>query len=264
MNNILSEKDFQKFLLERLEQDNGYIVRKASHFDRLFAMDRELLMQFLNTTQSDTMDYLRKIYKTDLEDTIVSFINAESTKSRGNLIDVLKHGIEISSKKLELMYTKPATTFNPDLTKKYEQNIFSVMEEVWASDKERIDVVIFLNGLAIISFELKCNMAGQSYQDAIYQFRTERNPKTRLFLFKAGTIVNFAMDLEQVYMTTKLNGTATFFLPFNMGNGEGVNAGAGNPVFQNKYSVSYMWEDILTKDTVLDLLSKFKFAEISF
>ena len=261
MNNILSEKDFQKFLLERLEQDNGYIVRKALHFDRLFAMDRELLMQFLNTTQSDTMDYLRKIYKTDLEDTIVSFINAESTKSRGNLIDVLKHGIEISSKKLELMYTKPATTFNPDLTKKYEQNIFSVMEEVWASDKERIDVVIFLNGLAIISFELKCNMAGQSYQDAIYQFRTERNPKTRLFLFKAGTIVNFAMDLEQVYMTTKLNGTATFFLPFNMGNGEGVNAGAGNPVFQNKYSVSYMWEDILTKDTVLDLLSKFVFVE---
>lgn len=261
MNNILSEKDFQKFLLERLEQDNGYIVRKASHFDRLFAMDRELLMQFLNTTQSDTMDYLRKIYKTDLEDTIVSFINAESTKSRGNLIDVLKHGIEISGKKLELMYTKPATTFNPDLTKKYEQNIFSVMEEVWASDKERIDVVIFLNGLAIISFELKCNMAGQSYQDAIYQFRTERNPKTRLFLFKAGTIVNFAMDLEQVYMTTKLNGTATFFLPFNMGNGEGVNAGAGNPVFQNKYSVSYMWEDILTKDTVLDLLSKFVFVE---
>lgn len=261
MNNILSEKDFQKFLLERLEQDNGYIVRKASHFDRLFAMDRELLMQFLNTTQSDTMDYLRKIYKTDLEDSIVSFINAESTKSRGNLIDVLKHGIEISSKKLELMYTKPATTFNPDLTKKYEQNIFSVMEEVWASDKERIDVVIFLNGLAIISFELKCNMAGQSYQDAIYQFRTERNPKTRLFLFKAGTIVNFAMDLEQVYMTTKLNGTATFFLPFNMGNGEGVNAGAGNPVFQNKYSVSYMWEDILTKDTVLDLLSKFVFVE---
>ena len=261
MNNILSEKDFQKFLLERLEQDNGYIVRKALHFDRLFAMDRELLMQFLNTTQSDTMDYLRKIYKTDLEDTIVSFINAESTKSRGNLIGVLKHGIEISSKKLELMYTKPATTFNPDLTKKYEQNIFSVMEEVWASDKERIDVVIFLNGLAIISFELKCNMAGQSYQDAIYQFRTERNPKTRLFLFKAGTIVNFAMDLEQVYMTTKLNGTATFFLPFNMGNGEGVNAGAGNPVFQNKYSVSYMWEDILTKDTVLDLLSKFVFVE---
>lgn len=262
MNNILSEKDYQRFLLERLEKDNGYVIRKAANFDRSFAMDREMLFQFLNDTQPDTMDYLRKIYKDDLEDTIVSFINAETTKARGSLIEVLKHGIEISNQKLELMYTKPATTFNPELTRKYGQNIFSIMEEVWASDKERIDVVIFLNGLAIISFELKGNTAGQSYQDAIYQYRTERNPKTRLFLFKAGCLVNFAMDLEEVYMTTKLAGDATFFLPFNMGNGEGVTAGAGNPTFEDKYSVSYMWEDILTKDTILDLISKFIFVEV--
>lgn len=258
---ILSEKEYQKFLLDRLEKDNGYIVRKASNFDRYFAVDRDMLFKFLNDTQAETMEYLRKIYKADLEETIVNFINTETTKKRGSLIEVLKHGIEISNQKLELMYTKPATTFNPELTKKYGQNIFSVMEEVWASDKERIDVVIFLNGLAIMSFELKCNAAGQSYQDAIYQFRTDRNPKTRLFLFKAGTLVNFAMDLEEVYMTTKLDGDATFFLPFNMGNGEGVTAGAGNPIFEDKYSVSYMWEDILKKDTVLDLISKFIFVE---
>lgn len=222
MTNILSEKDYQKFLLERLSKDNGYIIRKATNFDRYFAVDREMLFKFLNDTQPDTMDYLRKIYKVDLEDTIVSFINTETTKARGSLIEVLKHGMEISNRHLDLMYTKPATAFNPDLTRKYGMNIFSAMEEVWASDKERIDVVIFLNGLAIISFELKCNTAGQSYQDAIYQYRTERNPKTRLFLFKAGCLVNFAMDLEEVYMTTKLAGEATFFLPFNMGNGEGV------------------------------------------
>lgn len=176
---------------------------------------------------------------------------------------MLKHGIELSNQKIELMYTKPATTFNPELTKKYSQNIFSVMEEVWASDKERIDVVIFLNGLAIMSFELKCNAAGQSYQDAIYQFRTDRNPKTRLFRFKAGTLVNFAMDLEEVYMTTKLDGQATFFLPFNMGKGHGVTAGAGNPAFKDKYSVSYMWEDILTKDTILDLITKEEMIEFA-
>lgn len=259
---ILSEKEYQKFLLERLEKDNGFVVRKATNFDRYYAVDREMLFKFLNDTQSDTMEYLRKIYKDDLEETIVSFINAETTKTRGSLIEVLKHGIELSNQKIELMYTKPATTFNPELTKKYSQNIFSVMEEVWASDKERIDVVIFLNGLAIMAFELKCNAAGQSYQDAIYQFRTDRNPKTRLFRFKAGTLVNFAMDLEEVYMTTKLDGQATFFLPFNMGNGHGVTAGAGNPAFKDKYSVSYMWEDILTKDTILDLISKFIFVEV--
>ena len=262
MRNVLSEKDYQAFLLERLEQDNGYIIRKASSFDRMFAVDREMLFQFLNTTQPDTMAALRKVYKADLEDTIVGYINAEATKSRGSLIGLLKHGIEISNHKLDLMYTKPATSYNQDLMRKYQQNIFSAMEEVCASDKERIDVVIFLNGLAIISFELKCNTAGQSYHDAIYQFRIERSPKTRLFLFKAGTLVNFAMDLEEVYMTTRLNGSATFFLPFNMGDGEGVTAGAGNPVFEDKYNVSYMWEDILTKDTILDLISKFIFVEV--
>lgn len=262
MNNILSEKEYQKFLLERLEKDNGYVIRSASNFDRAFAVDREMLFKFLNDTQPETMEYLRKIYKSDLEETIVNFINTETTKTRGSLIDVLKHGIEISNQKLDLMYNKPPTTFNHDLNRKYSQNIFSVMEEVWASDRERIDVVIFLNGLAIISFELKCNMAGQSYQDAIYQYRTERNPKTRLFLFKAGCLVNFAMDLEEVYMTTKLDGDATFFLPFNLGNGDGVTAGAGNPAFDDKYSVYYMWEDILTKDTILDLINKFIFISV--
>lgn len=258
---ILSEKEYQHFIMEKLERDNGYIVRKATSYDRLFAIDREMLFKFLHDTQPEQMDVLHKIYKNDLEDTIVSFINSETTKARGSLLDVLKHGIEMSNLKLELMYTKPATTFNRDLLAKYEKNIFSVMEEVWASDDERIDLVIFLNGLAIMSFELKCNAAGQSYQDAIYQFRVDRNPKTRLFWFKAGCLVNFAMDLEEVYMTTKLAKDATFFLPFNIGNGEGVDAGAGNPTFKDKYSVSYMWEDILKKDTVLDLISKFIFIE---
>lgn len=237
---ILSEKEYQHFIMEKLERDNGYIVRKATSYDRLFAIDREMLFKFLHDTQPEQMDVLHKIYKNDLEDTIVSFINSETTKARGSLLDVLKHGIEMSNLKLELMYTKPATTFNRDLLAKYEKNIFSVMEEVWASDDERIDLVIFLNGLAIMSFELKCNAAGQSYQDAIYQFRVDRNPKTRLFWFKAGCLVNFAMDLEEVYMTTKLAKDATFFLPFNIGNGEGVDAGAGNPTFKDKYSVSYM------------------------
>ena len=261
MNNILSEKEYQSFILERLEKDNGYIVRDAKKYDRYYAVDREMLFKFLNNTQPEQMEVLSKIYKGDLEDTIVNYINQEVTKARGSLLDILKHGIEISNQKLELMYTKPATSFNQELSALYEQNIFSVMEEVWASDKERVDLVIFLNGLAIMSFELKCNMAGQSYQDALYQYRTDRDPKNRLFLFKAGCLVNFAMDLNEVYMCTKLDGESSYFLPFNMGNGEGVYAGAGNPIFEDKYSVSYMWEDILQKDTVIEIISKFMFLE---
>ena len=260
-NDVLSEKEYQNYILERLSE-NGYEIKPSAGYDRFFAIDKEALFRFLNTTQPDEIDALRKVYKTDLENTIIGVINAEETKTRGSRLDVLKHGIEIANHKLELMYTKPATTFNPVLNKLYEQNIFSVSEEVWASDKERIDLVIFLNGLAIITFELKCNAAGQSYQDAIYQYRTQRDPKTRLFRWKAGALVDFAMDLEQVYMTTKLDGVSTFFLPFNMGKGEGIDTGAGNPIYEDKYSVSYMWEDILQKDTLIEILSKFMFIEV--
>ena len=261
MNAILSEKEYQSEILSILRDQNGYTIRNAKDFDRRFALDREMLFAFLNDTQPETMEKLRKIHKDKLEDALVSFINGECTKKRGSLLDVLRHGVEISGTRLELMYTKPATTFNKDLMRKYEMNRFTVMEEVWASDKERVDVVIFLNGFAIITMELKCNYAGQSAEDAVYQYRKDRDPKSRLFLFKAGSLVNFAMDLNTVFMTTKLEGEKTFFLPFNKGNGEGVNAGAGNPPCEDDYPVHYMWDDILTKDTVLDLISKFIFVQ---
>lgn len=261
MNNILSEKEYQKYILKKLAAI-GYEVQPADHYDRLFAVSRQELMRFLETTQPDEMESLKKIYKEKTEEVIVSAINAEETKKRGSRLDVMKHGVEITNVPLKLMYAKPATTYNKELNKLYNENIFSVSEEVWVSDEERIDLVVFLNGLAIMAFELKCNAAGQNYENAILQYRTERNPKTRLFRFKAGVLVSFAMDLEEVYMTTRLDGEATFFLPFNMGKGEGINTGAGNPVLKDEYSVHYMWDDILQKDSVLEIISKFMFIEV--
>lgn len=261
MNEVLTEKQYQKYILDYLKENNKFIVRKDKNFNRLYAMDPELLFIFLDDTQPEKTETLKKIYKQDFETTLLNYINMDIIKKRGSLLNTLKHGVDISNIHLDLMYTKPATTFNKELMKKYEHNIFSVAEEIWASDKERIDLVIFLNGFAIMTFELKCNFAGQSYEDAIYQYRMDRSPKTRLFLFKAGVLVNFAMDLQEVYMTTKLANDSTFFLPFNKGNGEGVNAGAGNPLTEDAYSVSYMWKDILTKDSILELISKFIFIQ---
>ena len=260
MNKILSEKEYQKFILGKLK-DSEYRIRTSLDYNRLFAVDKELLIEFLDTTQPDKMEALRKIYKADTEETIINYINQTETDSRGSRLDVLKHGIDISNIHLSLMYTKPATDFNPEMSELYAKNIFSVAEEVWASDDERIDLIIFLNGLAIMAFELKCNAAGQSYEDAILQFRTQRKPKTRLFRWKAGVLVSFAMDLEEVYMTTKLAGTSTFFLPFNMGRGKGIDAGAGNPLIEDEYSVHYMWDNILQKDSVIEIISKFMFIE---
>lgn len=254
--------DYQRGILNYLKEHNGYRVRTNENFDRRFAIDGELLVEFLTKTQPKKVELLRKMYKGDFEETLFNYFNREVNKKDGSLIGALKHGIDLANQHLDLMYSKPATDFNPELLKNYRENIFSVAEEVWASDDERIDLVIFLNGIAIISFELKSNPQGQNYSHAIEQYRTQRNPKTRLFQFKSGTLVNFAMDLNEVYMTTRLEGETTTFLPFNMGDGNGVNAGKGNPLCDDDYPVHYMWEDILTKDTILDLISRYIFIQV--
>lgn len=261
MNKIMTEKEYQRFIIDYLVNNNGFIERKDFNFDRYYALDREMLFTFLETTQPDKVEYLKKIYKSDYEETLINYINNKIMQPSSSLLETLKSGVDILNIKLDLMYNKPATSFNKDLMEKYEKNIFSITEEVWASDDERIDLVIFLNGFAIISFELKCNTSGQNYEYAIAQYRTQRNPKDRLFLFKAGCIVNFAMDLEEVHMTTKLNNEKTYFLPFNKGNGIGIDAGKGNPLNEDGFGVSYMWEDILKKDTLLELINKFIFVE---
>ena len=255
--------EYQREIINHLVQENGYVERNHRDFDKNYALDRELLFEFLKDTQEDTLEELEKIFGDDLEETIINTINNFIISKKGSLLSALKHGIDINNKHLTLLYGKPATSFNSELSKLYDENIFSVMEEVNPDEanKERVDLVIFVNGFAVISFELKSNSQGQSYGDAIEQYRTDRNPKNRLFRFKAGCLVNFAMDTEEVYMTTQLDKEKTFFLPFNMGKGEGVNSGAGNLIFEDKHSVSYMWEDILKKDTLIELITKFIFIE---
>ena len=263
MRPILTERDYQEFIVEELETRHRYLERHDSDFDRRYMIDAGILMEFLSETQKDTIEALAKIYKQDLQETILGAINNEATKRGGSLLSVLKRGIELSNRTLTLMYPKPATSFNAELSAKYRANRFTVVQEVWTTEEEeeRIDLVICLNGLSIVSFELKCNASGQSVEDAMWQYRKERDPKSRLFLFKAGTLVNFAMDLNEVYMTTKLDEEKTFFLPFNMGSGEGVYAGKGNPPSKDDYPVSYMWKEILAPDSLIELISKFIFIQ---
>lgn len=255
--------EYQQEIINHLVEEDGYVERDHSNFDKKFAMDPELLFQFLKDTQPEKLEELTKQFKEDTEETIINTINKCILSKKGSLLSALKHGADVNNQHLTLLYSKPATNFNPQLSKLYSENIFSVMQEVYADkeNKERIDLVIFINGFATISFELKSNSQGQNYEDAIRQYRTTRDPKDRLFLFKAGCLVNFAMDTEEVYMTTQLANEKTFFMPFNMGKGEGINSGAGNPQFPDKYSVSYMWEDILKKETLVELITKFIFIE---
>lgn len=294
---IDERNDLQAEILQELHT-SGYVLRKSSknavnpnytgnnrgNYNPLFAMDIELLIQFLETTQKDEWERYKKFFA--YQSTVtpeMMFVQALNNQiAQRSLIDVLKNGYEYErGHRFKLLYRKPSSKLNEDAYLQYEKNIFSVMDEVWISPQERVDLVIFLNGLAIVSFELKSNTSGQNYEDAIRQFRYARDSNNRLFLFKSGCLVNFAMDLNEVYMTTQLKGEATFFLPFNKGRlakekigkknlnnsivqqiEDEVFVGAGNPDgVDGKFPIAYMWEDILQKDTLLDLITNFVFIE---
>ncbi|MEG0077030.1 type I restriction endonuclease subunit R [Anaerorhabdus sp.] len=259
---LREKEDYQAYILEMLETENNYTIRKAIAFDAGYGMDPELLFDFLYATQKDAMLKLEKLYKEKTKQTVLNYINNEINKKTRCLLDVLKHGVEFDNGvSLTLMYRKPATSFNQKAEAQYNQNVLSVMEEVCHKEGERIDLVIFVNGIAIFTFELKCNTSGQNFEDAICQYKYERDYKTRLLKFKAGCLAHFAMDLNEVYMCTNLKGKSSFFLPFNKGRGTGINSGKGNPHNDDGINVSYMWEDILKKDTMLYLIDKIIFLQ---
>lgn len=256
---LMPEKEYQKEFAERLRNDDGYEIRKAPNYDPKACVDAELTMRFLWKNYSGEMTRLEKRYGQNLQDRVVEAIEA-SVQRNGSRIDAMNAGIEIDGHRFRLYFPKPQTNFNPKATSGYESNVFSVMRETRASETEILDEAIFVNGILIFGFELKSNPAGQDVKDAEAQYRT-RNPKTPTFTPNTGAIAFFAMDLDEVSMTTTLAKENTNFVPFNLGNGDGPEKGAGNPKIPGKLSVSYMWETVLKKDMVLDLLDSFVYVE---
>ena len=251
--NITERYDFQQWILKDLIQYNGYIQRAQSAYNQRLAMDIDILWEFLMSTQEETVEKLLKRFD---RETILNLINQEIIK--GGLLFALKDGVYIENKKLRLMYRRPATDFNEKASHQYNLNRLTVMEEVVYKDQERIDLVIFLNGLALFAIELKLNSSGQSVQDAIKQLKG-RDVKNRLFRFNAGVLVSFAVDWMEVYMTTQLKGSDTYFLPFNKGKGEGIDQGAGNPQNNQGPETEYLWRDLLKKESILQLIERFIF-----
>ncbi|RSJ41789.1 type I restriction endonuclease subunit R [Streptococcus sanguinis] len=250
---ITERYDFQQWILKDLIQYNGYIQRAQSAYNQKLAMDIDILWEFLMSTQEETVEKLLKRFD---RETILNLINQEIIK--GGLLFALKDGVYIENKKLRLMYRRPATDFNEKASHRYNLNRLTVMEEVVYKDQERIDLVIFLNGLALFAIELKLNSSGQSVQDAIKQLKG-RDVKNRLFRFNAGVLVSFAVDWMEVYMTTQLKGSDTYFLPFNKGKGEGIDQGAGNPQNNQGPETEYLWRDLLKKESILQLIERFIF-----
>lgn len=247
------EQEIEYWLTRGAKKTDRYIKGTPSSFSREFAMDTKAVIAFVKDTQPNEWAALEKRHGADVEDGFLKRLNAE-LNNRG-MIDVLRHGITDLGVNVRMAYFKPGSGMNKSATALYEKNVLQITRQVKYSlaNENSIDTVIFLNGLPIITMELKNPLTGQTYKNAIAQYQNDRNPRELLLAFKKRAIVHFAVDTEEVWMTTWLRKLDTVFLPFN----KGYNKGAGNPPVSGDYRTSYLWKEVLQRDSILDILHRF-------
>ncbi|EDP6886159.1 DEAD/DEAH box helicase [Campylobacter upsaliensis] len=251
-----TEKDLESFIEAHL-LESGYIKRESKDYDKSLGVDRELFLNFLHSTQAKTLQELeiRGIKEQELLKRIFSQI-----QDKGSL-KALQAGVKIRDITIKLAHPKPNSSNNPQSLENYNKNIFSITRQLYFSEKNNksLDMVIFLNGLPLITMELKNPFTGQNVYNAIEQYKKDRDPRESIF---KQSVVHFALDSDLIYMSTKLEGMQTKFLPFNRGlnNGSGaigLECGGGNPAVKDKMKTSYFWEELLQKDTLSKLLFDF-------
>ncbi|MCS6773531.1 MAG: DEAD/DEAH box helicase family protein, partial [Anaerolineae bacterium] len=229
----------------------------AAHYDRTLHLDPELLLEFVTATQPEVWRDLERQHGASAVNKFIRRLTRE-VERRGTL-DVLRRGIKDSGCHFQLAYFEPATTLNPDHWARYRKNILSVIRQCHYSTAHpewSLDLVICLNGLPIFTFELKHKLTGQTVADARAQYAKQRDPREPLFQFRR-CLAHFAVDDDEVWLTTRLEGESTRFLPFN----RGENGGAGNPPNPNGYASAYLWEEVLSPSSVLELVGSFIHVE---
>jgi len=238
---------------EHLVDNHGYVRRTSQNYDKSLCLDREKVIGFILSTQPEKWDQLKQQHGPKVSDMFLKRLKDEIEK-RGT-IDVLRRGVKDYGVSFDLFYPEPESTLNEKLNILHNANIFSVIRQLYFSEKNNksIDLTLFINGLPIITMELKDRLSGSRYsvQDAIKQYKDDRDPNEPLFKF-GRCAVHFAVDDELVYMTTKLESTKTVFFPFNRGN----DGGAGNPPVKG-YRTEYLWDEILSKESLSDIVSHF-------
>jgi len=240
-------------VIESVLLNTGYIKGNPEDFNRSIAIDAKMLFQFLKTTQEDKWKALELIHRKGIEDKILSRLNKE-LELKG-VLQVLRRGFTDMGVNFELAYFKPETSLNPDTERNYANNILSITRQVKYSLKNEnsLDIVLFLNGIPIITVELKNQFTNQNTQNAKRQYIEDRDPRETIFKFKRGALAHFAVDTDEAFLTTELKKEKTFFLPFNLG----YKNSAGNPPNPNGHRTAYLWEDVWQKDSILDIVGKF-------
>jgi len=247
------ESGFEKHIADYLVDNNNYILRENSFYNNIDCVDSELLFQFLESTQQKALEKLKRYHKDRYQQKIIKRLN-DQIKLKG-VIHVMRKGIVdgFTDTKLKLLYDKPVSGYNLKASEKYNSNIFSVMRQVYFSphNKKSLDLVTFINGIPVISYELKNELTKQSVKNAIKQYKEDRDPNEELFRF-GRLIVNFAVDTEEIWMCTELKEEKSYFLPFN----QGYKNGAGNPP-KDGIRTDYLWKDILTKSSLTNIIQNF-------
>lgn len=257
------EKRFEHDIEEYLTTKGGYEKGNSKSFDRKLALDVNTFTTFIKKSQPKQWERFEKIYGADSERQIIDRFCRE-VKMVG-LLKVFRQGFTDRGIKFRAVFFKPETTINPLTMAQYNANILHCTRQLHYSlqNENSIDIVLFINGIPVVSMELKCQFTGQNTDNAIKQYKFDRATKDALFEFKKRVLVHFAVDLSNVYMTTKLEGANTYFLPFNQGsNGAGNVGGKGNPVNSDGYDTAYLWEQILIKDRLLEILHKYLHLQV--
>lgn len=246
-----SETGLEKIIVDWLRDKNGYEQATPHDYNKDFALVDTWVERFVVATQSDKVE--QSMCFASPSERMKFFTRLANEITKRGVVDVLRKGYKFNGSTFDLYYSLPSD-LNPSAKKAYGQNIFGVIRQVMYSktNTNEIDFVVFINGLPLATFELKNNYTGQTYENAIRQYQTDRNSK-ELLLQKKRCAVHFAVDDQQVWMCTALAGKDSWFLPFN----RGVNGGAGNPVVENDTMTSYLWKDILTKPTLSNIIENF-------
>lgn len=246
------EPGLETLIVNWLVNQNGYEQGSNADYNRDHAIDETRLFRFLQTTQAEEMEKLGVFKSKQKKQQFLDRLQGEIAK-RG-IIDVLRKGIKIYPVDLLMFYATP-TAKNEVARNHFEQNIFSVTRQLMYSKDEQklaLDLCIFINGLPVITFELKNQLTKQNVDDAVYQYQHDRDTRELLFQFKR-CMVHFAVDDAQVKFCTKLDGKASWFLPFN----KGYKDGAGNPPNPNGLMTDYLWKDILTKQKLAHIIENY-------
>lgn len=237
-----TEKGFETLIVNWLVDQNGYQQGTNEDYNKEYAIDETRLFRFLNDTQPKEMAKLGVNQSDQKKRQFLNRLSGEIT--RRGIIDVLRNGIKAYPADLILFYFTP-TENNEQAKRLFDKNIFSVTRQLrYAIDASKLalDLCLFINGLPVITIELKNHFTGQTTADAVEQYKKDRNPRELLFSFKR-CIVHFAVDDQTTQFCTKLCGKASWFLPFN----KGYRDGAGNPPNPEGIMTDYLWKDILTK-----------------